>query len=193
VSSRTVSFRHVILGLLSQQPMSGYDIKHFLKNLDWLVGSFSFGSIYPALHALLTDSLVTVDVIYHQDKPPKKIYSITEAGKQVLREWIGQPAVPSASLKAFLMRLMLASNFSHAGLIAYLEQRRSQVKVQHTALEQVTEDQDETTDLGQRLALDYGLAVANAEVAWLDRTLERLSEQPLPMEVTQGNDTTPTV
>ena len=30
-------------------------------------------------------------------------------------------------------------------------------------------------------------AVAMAELAWLDHTLERLSEQPLPMEVTQGN------
>ena len=190
---RTVSFRYFILGLLSQQPMSGYDIKRFLKSLDWLVGSSSFGSIYPALHALLTDSLVTVDVVYHQDRPPRKIYSITEAGKQVLQEWINQPAVPGASLRAFLMRLMLASNFSHAGLIAHLKQRRSQVEVQRAALEQVTRAQDETTDLGQRLALDYGLAVAMAELAWLDHTLEWLSEQPLPMEVAQGNGTTSTV
>lgn len=190
---KTVSFRYVILGLLSQQPMSGYDIKRFLKNLDWLVGSSSFGSIYPALHALLTDSLVTVDVVYQQDKPPRKVYSITEAGKQVLQEWIDQPAVPGASLKAFLMRLLLASHFSHVGLIAHLKRRRSQVEVQCAALAQVAKGQDETTDLGQHLALDYGLAVANAEVAWLDRTLERLSEQPLPMEVAQVNNTTPTV
>jgi len=191
MASRTVSFRHIILGLLSQQPMSGYDIKRFLNSLDWLVGSSSFGSIYPALHALLKDSLVTVDVVYHQDRPPRKIYSITEAGKQVLQEWINQPVVPGASLKAFLMRLMLASSFSHAGLIAHLKQRRSQVEVQCATLEQVTRAQDETTDLGQRLVLDYGLAVAPAESAWLDRTLERLSEQSLPMEVAQGNGTTP--
>jgi PadR family transcriptional regulator AphA len=191
--SRTVSFRRVILGLLSQQPMSGYDIKRFLKSLDWLVGSSSFGSIYPALHALLTDNLVTVDVVYRQDRPPRKVYSITEAGKQVFQEWIDQPAVPGASLKAFLMRLMLASNFSHAGLIAHLKQRRSQVKVQRVALEQVTRAQDETADLGQHLALDYGLAVAMAELAWLDHTLEQLSEQPIAKEVTQGNSTAPTV
>ena len=36
-------------------------------------------------------------------------------------------------------------------------------------------------------------AVAMAELAWLDHTLERLSEQPLLMEVTQGNSMTPTV
>ena len=91
------------------------------------------------------------------------------------------------------MRLMLASNFSHAGLIAHLEQRRSQVEIQRATLEQVTGGQDEATDLGQRLALDYGLAVAMAELAWLDRTLEQLSEQALPMEAARGNGTTPIV
>lgn len=193
MASRTVSFRHVILGLLSQQPMSGYDIKRFLKSLDWLAGSSSFGSIYPALHALLANGLVTVDVVYHQDRPPRKIYSITEVGRQVLQEWINQPVASSASMRAFLMRLMLASNFSQDGLITHLKQRRSQVEVQHATLEQIARAQDEMTDLGQRLVLDYGLAVAMTELAWLDRTLERLSEQPLPMEVAQGNASTPTV
>ena len=42
-------------------------------------------------------------------------------------------------------------------------------------------------DLGERLALDYGLAVATAELAWLDRMLAELSQQPLSMEAAQGD------
>jgi len=37
--------------------------------------------------------------------------------------------------------------------------------------------------------LDYGLAVATAELAWLDSTLKRLAEsalQPPPMEVVKS-------
>ena len=78
--------------------MSGYDIKCFLKSLNWLIDSPSFGSLYPALHALLENGLVTVEVIPRQDKPPRKIYDTTEAGRQVLREWINQPIAPGASL-----------------------------------------------------------------------------------------------
>ena len=37
-------------------------------------------------------------------------------------------------------------------------------------------------DLGERLALDYGLAVATAELAWLDRALGQLSQYPLSAE-----------
>ena len=40
-------FRYFILGLLSQQPMSGYDAKQYLESLGWLVGNPSFGAIYP--------------------------------------------------------------------------------------------------------------------------------------------------
>ena len=62
MAGSTVSFRYFVLGLLAQRSMSGYDIKRFLKSLSWLIGSPSFGSLYPALHALLKDELVTVKV-----------------------------------------------------------------------------------------------------------------------------------
>lgn len=189
-----MSFRYFILGLLTRRPMSGYDIKRHLKSLGWLIGSPSFGSLYPALHALLKDGLATVEVIPREDKPPRKIYSVTEVGRRALQEWINQPAVPDASLKAFLMRLMLASHLSYSDLIAHLAQRRSQVAAHHSALGRVAEALDET-DVGQRLVLDYGLAIASAELAWLDSTLNQLSQpsqQPLPMELVQGDSVTST-
>jgi len=172
----SVSIRHFILGLLNRQPMSGYDIKRFLKSLSWLVDSPSFGSLYPALHALLESGLVTMEVVPRQDKPPRKIYSITEAGRQVLQECMGQPVASDASLKAFVMRLVLASNLSHAGLTAHLQQRRTQVAAHQLALERTAKMTDESMDLGERLAFDYGLAVATAELAWLDRTMGRLPQ-----------------
>ena len=178
----TVSIRHFILGLLNRQPMSGYDIKRFLKGLSWLIDSPSFGSLYPALHALLEDGLVTVEVVSRQDKPPRKIYSITKAGSQVLREWMDRPLASGVSLKAFLMRLILAGNLSHDGLVAHLEQRRTQVAAHHTTLDQTAKMMDESMDLGERLALDYGLAVATAELAWLDGMLAQLCQDPLPAE-----------
>jgi len=178
-----VSVRHFILGLLTQQPMSGYDIKCFLKSLSWLIDSPSFGSLYPALHALLENGLVTVEVIPRQDKPPRKIYDITEAGRQVLQEWIDQPVASGASLKAFLMRLTLASNLSHASLVAHLQRRCAQVTAHQLALEQAAKTMDESVDLGERLALGYGLALAAAELTWLDSTLDRLSHQPLVVKV----------
>jgi len=191
--ARAVSIRHLILGLLTQQPMSGYDIKRSLKSLSWLVDSPSFGSIYPTLRALREDDLVTVEVAPRQGKPPRKIYTITEAGRLALREWMDQPVAPDASLKTFVIRLILANNFSHTGLIAHLQQRRSQVAAHHATLKQIAEALDGTMDSGQHLAFAYGLALATTELAWLDSTLEQLSQQPLPMEVVKGDGITLTI
>ena len=187
MSVRPISLRHFILGLLTQQPMSGYDIKHVLRSLRWLVGEPSFGSLYPALSALANDGLVMMELETRQNKPSRKIYTITEAGRQTLQEWINQPAGANAPLKAFLMRLLLADNLSQAGLIAQLYQRRAQIAVHRAALEESARIADDGASKGQRLALEYGLALATAELAWLDSTLDRLSKQPQPMEVVRGD------
>ena len=91
------------------------------------------------------------------------------------------------------MRLILSSNFSHTGLIAHLQQRRSQVVTSQAALRQIVESPDETMDRGQRLTFGYGLALATAELTWLDSTLELLSQQPLPMEVVKSDGVTSAV
>lgn len=181
-----VNFRYFILGLLNQRPRSGYDIKRLLKSLGWLIDGPSFGNIYSTLHALLEEGLVTVEVVPHHNKPSRKVYSITQVGRQKWQEWAGQPAASATSLKAFVMHLALAGSFSPEGLMAHLRQRHAQVTAHYAALAEIAETLDESSD-GQHLTLNYGLALAAAELAWLDSTLDRLSRQPLPVEVLEGN------
>jgi DNA-binding PadR family transcriptional regulator len=171
-----VSLRHLVLGLIAENPMSGYDIRQFLGKLSWLIGSPSCGSLYPALRRLLQDGLATVEVKLRQAKPPKKVYHITEDGRIALQEWIEQPTEPG-SLKAFAMRLILADNLSRSGLIAHLKQRRTDVAGNEARLAGVAQMRRETAASGQRLALDYALAVARAERDWLDGVLKQLSQK----------------
>ena len=173
-----VSLRYLVLGLLAQQPMSGYNIKRFLKGLSWLIGSPSSGSLYPVLRTLREEGLVTVEVVPGVDKPPRKIYSIEEAGRQALQVWIEEPIAPNLPLKAFVMRLLLAGSFPPTSLVAYLEQRRAQVATQQGDLFRMSETLDTGIDLGLNLALNYGLELASAEMAWLDSTLDGLSKGP---------------
>jgi DNA-binding PadR family transcriptional regulator len=172
-----VNLRYFVLGLLAQQPMSGYDIRRFLKNLSWLIGSPGGGSIYPILRGLLQDELVTVEVFPGIDRPPRKVYTITEAGRRALQAWIEQPAEPKAPMKAFVMRLLLADSYSQASLAATFEQRRAQVVAHYNDLRQAVGVVEEDFDRGQHMALDYGLALASAELSWLDLTLEQLAQR----------------
>jgi hypothetical protein len=75
------------------------------------------------------------------------------------------------------MRLLLADSFSTDSLAAYLQQRRSQVATHQSDLSRMTESLNGETDLGIQLALDYGLELASAEMAWLDNALIKLDER----------------
>jgi DNA-binding PadR family transcriptional regulator len=159
--------------------MSGYDIKRTLKSLTWLIGSPSSGSLYPILRTLLHEELATVEIVPGVDRPPRKIYSITDAGRQALQEWLDQSVVANTPLKGFVMRLLLADRFSTASLAAHLQQRRDQVAGQRASLQEMAVGLEGGTGLGQNLALGYGLALAGAELTWLDGALGELSRQAM--------------
>jgi DNA-binding PadR family transcriptional regulator len=177
-----VNFRYFVLGLLDQRPMSGYDIKRLLERLSGLIGSSSFGHIYPTLHTLLEEGWVTVNVVTRQDRPPKKVYTIKQEGRQALQEWLEQPFPSNPSQKAMVMRLILAQGPPQGGLMSHLRQRRAHVVAHRAALRELSSE-SEQGGRGWQLALDYGLTVADAELGWLDRALDLAPREPFPEEV----------
>jgi PadR family transcriptional regulator AphA len=130
---------------------------------------------------LLEQGLSTVKVVPSLDRPARKIYQVTEAGRQELQAWIERQGVSDASMKAFVMRLLLTDAFPHTKLVAQLEKRRAQVSAHRIALEANYPVLDRDSNSGQCMTLDYGLALATAELAWLDGTLARLTQR-LPSE-----------
>jgi PadR family transcriptional regulator AphA len=177
-----VPLRYFLLGLLAGQPMSGYDIKQFLNQLGWLIGSPSCGSLYPALRALLRDGLATVDTAQTEGKPLRKVYTLTTAGKTALQHWLGLPAA-SFTLKDFAMRLLLANHLAPAQIINCLRQRRLDVADQQERLERIVEVMGGADGSGRHLALHYALALARAELGWLDGTLSALDSASPPFTV----------
>ncbi len=178
MAAGNASFRYFVLGLLARQPMSGYDIRRLLGNLGWLLGNPSFGTIYPALHALLDDGLVTVQVVPHENRPARKIYTITEAGQKALDDRGAQLIPSGSSLKSFLMYLILADRSPHPELGTYLERRREMVTTRRLALEQMAGELDPQANPGQLMAIEYGMALASAEQAWLEAKLNELAVHP---------------
>ena len=100
---------YALLGWLSAESLSGYDLK---KRTEQYVGQFwygSFGQIYPLLHEMLEERLVTVHEEQHGSRPPRKVYTITDAGRAMLNEWI--EAEPDEDL--FRSELLLKLFFGH--------------------------------------------------------------------------------
>lgn len=80
------SMKTVVLQLLSKSSMHGYEISVQLKSLGR--GSFAVteGTLYPLLHSLEADKFVTSQMEQGQGRRKRKVYYISEKGKQVLAE-----------------------------------------------------------------------------------------------------------
>ena len=99
-----MSLRIAALGLLAQEPGSGYDLlKHFEK---------SMANVWPATQSQLygeLNKLADAGLIEVSDIGPRgrKEYRITEAGRAELRRWVANPQDDAPFRSAGLLRVFL--------------------------------------------------------------------------------------
>jgi PadR family transcriptional regulator PadR len=88
---RTGSTAVMVLRLLAEQPMYGYQIVKELQARSEGYFDLEQGTLYPALHRLEKDGLVTSQWEVVADGPSRKYYHITDTGRQELtksaRQW----------------------------------------------------------------------------------------------------------
>ncbi|MFN8457712.1 MAG: PadR family transcriptional regulator [Anaerolineae bacterium] len=78
---RTGSTAVMILRLLAEKPMYGYQIVKELQTRSEGYFEVEQGTLYPALHRLEKDGLVSSQWEVVEDGPSRKYYTITEAGR----------------------------------------------------------------------------------------------------------------
>lgn len=121
---------YAILGLLSGQPLTGYDLKKIIAESDVFYWSGNNNQIYNSLVSLHKQELVTQQVQYQESLPAKKIYTITEQGRGALRKWLlSNPELPEVR-SSFLIQLAFADALSAQELDALLGNYEAELAVQ---------------------------------------------------------------
>src|SRR5262249_46478879 len=100
---------YVILGLLSEAPMTGYQIKQVIDIRFRFFWSESYGQIYPALKSLCEAGLTEEFEAARQGARGSVAYRLTEAGLAALKSWLAQP-VEKESIR---LELLVKMYFSH--------------------------------------------------------------------------------
>ncbi|RJP32093.1 MAG: PadR family transcriptional regulator [Phycisphaerales bacterium] len=97
--------------------MHGYELKAAYES-DLAAGTtLNAGQVYQTLDRLLRDGLVTVRVVEQSVRPDRKVYTITDAGRASLAEWLASPdASPPAVRDEMLIKLLVARRLSRAGV-----------------------------------------------------------------------------
>lgn len=80
-----MSLRHALLGLLAEQPASGWDLTRRFEELLGQVWPAGHPQIYGELRKLQDDGLIEVD---SEGPRGRKAYRVTEAGIAEVRRWL---------------------------------------------------------------------------------------------------------
>jgi PadR family transcriptional regulator, regulatory protein AphA len=98
---------YVILGMVSREPRSGYEIKALVDNSTRFFWAASYGQIYPELKRLAEAGLLE-----GADTPTggrkRTVYAITAAGEEALKDWLRQPPRASEMREEGLLKLFFS-------------------------------------------------------------------------------------
>jgi len=100
---------YVILGLLSESPLTGYQIKRIIDIRFRFFWSESYGQIYPRLKSLQIQGLIEETDSTIKRNRSQKTYQIKPEGLAALLHWLEQP-VERESVR---IELLLKMYFSH--------------------------------------------------------------------------------
>lgn len=123
-----MNVRTLCLAILHEADASGYEIRK--KSTEGECAYFieaSFGAIYPALAKLEEDQLVSSRVELQDGRPAKKVYSITEAGRQAFLDGLFEDLNPDVFRSEFLLFARFARHLPASLVEQRLHQRRAQL------------------------------------------------------------------
>lgn len=170
--------RSLCLGVLSLGDASGYEIKKaFEEGALSHIHAASFGSIYPALGALVDDGLAVMREVEQEKRPDKRVYSITPAGRQALRRALNGDPTADKIRSDFLFGIFFAQELTPDELARRIDRR---IDWYRQALEQMrscAEENDATLPPGPRFTRGLGEAVYCAALDYLEANRDHLLEE----------------
>lgn len=134
--AKTRKTKYVILGLLMHGSWTGYDIKKMVEQQLSHFWSESYGQIYPALQEMESEGLVKQVQEEHESRGERKVYSITEAGRNELAKWLRKPVEEEKLRYEVLLKLFFSGTVPVKESIRHIAdfKRRQEIKLSEVAL-----------------------------------------------------------
>jgi DNA-binding PadR family transcriptional regulator len=175
-----MSIRLVILGLLSRQPLYGYEIKHIIEDHmgDWT--DIKFGSIYFALSKLTeAGDLEIIAETRTGKRPAKTVYQITPKGKTEFFRLLKQLwSEHKQTYYPLDIALFFMDNLDRAEVDQYLQNRIQIVKDQLDKLKRHREEHRRNSAVPKQAfaIINHSCYHLESEYNWLQELLRDLTK-----------------
>jgi DNA-binding PadR family transcriptional regulator len=103
--------RYVLLGLLQEEDLSGYEMKKIIDIRMSLFWQESFGQIYPELSKMTEEGLITISNTASEGniRREKIRYKITSSGEKELKKWMEEENEKDTVRSEFLLKMYLST------------------------------------------------------------------------------------
>ena len=114
--------KYVMLGMLARMPQTGYTIKKWIENEYSHFWQESFGQIYPTLKKLVAEGLaVSSDRTPPENGRGQIVYSITDAGRKELSDWLQKEPEIEKLRYEILLKISFGQNTEPEVLLGHLD------------------------------------------------------------------------
>ncbi len=90
-----MTIKYALLGLLAHTPRHGYEMKQEFERTFSQMRAVSAGQIYALMTRLTGEGKVSCETVEQKSSPSRKVYQLTETGRQDLMVWLETPVEDS--------------------------------------------------------------------------------------------------
>ena len=170
--------RYVILGLLTEGPLTGYEIKRIIDIRFSFFWNESYGQLYPMLRSLGEEGLIVAEA---GGARAKIRYALAPAGRAALKGWLEAPAEKETVRFELLLKMYFAGAGERGAVAGQVRDFRESHARQLAMLDAFEAEllpvagRDNHADVLRVIA--FGQKVYRAYLEWCDETLKYLKEE----------------
>jgi PadR family transcriptional regulator, regulatory protein AphA len=178
-----MSLSHALLGLINYKPATGYDLKTAFKRSIHFFWDAALPHIYRTLKQMEGQGWITATIEHQEGKPSRRVYQVSEAGRQELSRWLVEPLELPEPRLPLLVKVFFGNQMPPDQFKEHLEKWRGfhVDKLQKLEMEVPPIIEKYSAKAGGGgdpyywgLTLDFGRRHARMVVEWCDQALKDL-------------------
>lgn len=182
-ASRLSEVEVALLGLVSIRPMYGYEIGHHFDRALAPFWNVPRTQIYPKLRELDQRGLVSSRHVPQEAKPNRRVYEITDEGRERLRDWLQEPMGWPDLKHPMMAKVFLGNLLPPEEILKLLKDYRDRAKQWHDQLWEIhakfepsLKGRYGTSAFFQLVSLEHLIDMAELELSGAERMIASIDE-----------------
>ena len=170
--SRSDSLEFALLGLLTQMPLHGYELRKRMGSIFGPFRALSFSVLYPQLRRMVEAGVIAESLIEATSRRSRIVYAITEKGQERFSNLTETVSPDTWEDEGFEIRFAFFSPTSAKNRVRILEGRHRRLKEKAEILRGELEKSPIGIDKYLEEWRPHSLESADREIAWLEKMIK---------------------